>query len=78
MELVTDSCELLCGCWETNPDPTGRAARALNHWATSPAPMISFSCQLDTTWNHLRVLMRNYLDQVGLRACLWETVLIVH
>jgi hypothetical protein len=36
---VIEGCELLCGCWKPNPCKTsGRAACALNHWATSLAP----------------------------------------
>lgn len=28
---VTDSYKWQCGCWETQPESTGRAAHVLNH-----------------------------------------------
>jgi hypothetical protein len=37
LELVTDRCELPCGCWELNLSLWERAASALNCWDISPA-----------------------------------------
>lgn len=34
---VTDSCELLSGCWELNHGPLEEQASVLNRWAVSPA-----------------------------------------
>ena len=33
-------CELPCGCWNWTPSSRGTAS-ALNHWAISPAPLLS-------------------------------------
>lgn len=40
--------------------------------------LVSFKCQLDTAWSHLRgkPQLRNCLDQIALWVCLWEVVLL--
>jgi hypothetical protein len=41
-DSITDGCEPLCGCWELNPGPLEEQYSALNGWAISPAPILSF------------------------------------
>lgn len=36
---VKNVCEPLCGCWELNPRPPGRAASTLTQAAISSAPL---------------------------------------
>jgi hypothetical protein len=37
-DLVTDGCELPCGCWDLNSGPSEEQSGALTHLAISPAP----------------------------------------
>lgn len=46
-------------------------------WVGS-AILASFTCQLDTTQNHLMVQLDYLLDKINLRACQWEVVLVVN
>ena len=46
---LMDTCELPCRYWESNMDPSGRAASAFNCWCIHPAPRLSVSMKLDET-----------------------------
>lgn len=41
--------------------------------------LVGFNCAFNTTRSHIgKVLLRNYVDQVDLVACLWWTVFTVN
>lgn len=51
---VTPDCELPCGCWKLNLDPSARAASALNWWTISLATPREF--KWEEGWNYLPFL----------------------
>jgi hypothetical protein len=41
-EIVVDSCELPCWCWESNPGPQEENSSVLTHWTISSDPLSLF------------------------------------
>lgn len=48
--------------------------------ASRVSTVVSFDCQLNMAWSHLNrnSQLGNYLDQIGLWACLLQTVLMIN